>query len=176
MKYKKGFTLIELLVVVAIIGILSSVILASLNSARIKARDARRASDIHQIQIAVESYYNDNGHFPNTNGVWTCFDCQSYVSNPIFSPNASNLSAALLPYIKSPTDPKNLGGDSGYLYISGPGTDYCILFWRTPENLKDFGSSYVNYARCTGGIDSNGQCIGSSNSIYIGTGVYSGGC
>ncbi len=56
----KGFTLIELLVVIAIIGILSSVVLASLNSARTKARDARRISDVKQIQLALEMYYDDN--------------------------------------------------------------------------------------------------------------------
>ncbi len=60
---KKGFTLIELLVVVAIIGILSSVVLASLNSAREKARDARRKSDLKQIQNALEMYYNDCGTY-----------------------------------------------------------------------------------------------------------------
>lgn len=48
-KFKRGFTLIELLVVIAIIGILSSVVLASLNSARSKARDAQRLSDLEQM-------------------------------------------------------------------------------------------------------------------------------
>jgi len=175
MKHTKGFTLIELLVVVAIIGLLSSVIMASLNSARIKARDAKRAEDIHQIQTAVEMYYNDNGHYPNSSGSWASFDSPSYSPQTIVSPAAANLAAALKPYIGYTSDPKSLGGDSGYLYISGTGADYCILFWRTTENLKDFGSSLVNYARCTG-IDSNGQCIGSSNSIYVGVGSYSGGC
>lgn len=57
----RGFTLIELLVVIAIIGILSSVVLASLNSARRKGRDARRISDIKQIQLALEMYQDSSG-------------------------------------------------------------------------------------------------------------------
>jgi prepilin-type N-terminal cleavage/methylation domain-containing protein len=61
----RGFTLIELLVVIAIIGILSSVVLASLNSARKKGRDARRISDIKQLQLALELYYdNNNSEYP----------------------------------------------------------------------------------------------------------------
>jgi len=64
-KYKnKGFTLIELLVVIAIIGILSSVVLASLNSARIKARDSKRITTIRQLQTALALYYNTNGSYP----------------------------------------------------------------------------------------------------------------
>jgi prepilin-type N-terminal cleavage/methylation domain-containing protein len=57
---ERGFTLIELLVVIAIIGILSSVVLASLNSARKKGRDARRISDIKQLQLALELFYDNN--------------------------------------------------------------------------------------------------------------------
>ncbi len=49
----RGFTLIELLVVIAIIGILSSVVLASLNSARAKGRDSRRVSDLKQMANLV---------------------------------------------------------------------------------------------------------------------------
>ncbi|MEX0933701.1 MAG: type II secretion system protein [Candidatus Paceibacterota bacterium] len=61
---QKGFTLIELLVVIAIIGILSSVVLASLNTAREKARDARRIADIKQIQVALEFYFDENNTYP----------------------------------------------------------------------------------------------------------------
>jgi prepilin-type N-terminal cleavage/methylation domain-containing protein len=57
---KKGFTLIELLVVIAIIGILSGIVLVSLGGARSKARDAKRQSDIQQVVVAQEMYYNDN--------------------------------------------------------------------------------------------------------------------
>ncbi|MEK7995391.1 MAG: type II secretion system protein, partial [Planctomycetota bacterium] len=67
---KRGFTLIELLVVIAIIGMLSSVILASLNTARQKARDARRLSDMKQIQTALELYYDTNRAYPNPGWAW----------------------------------------------------------------------------------------------------------
>jgi len=53
---RKGFTLIELLVVIAVIGILAAVVLASLNSARSKARDVRRKSDLRQVAVALELY------------------------------------------------------------------------------------------------------------------------
>lgn len=64
---KPGFTLIELLVVIAIIGILSSVVLASLNTARLKSRDARRISDMKQIQSALALYTDSNANtYPTT--------------------------------------------------------------------------------------------------------------
>ena len=64
-KKKFGFTLIELLVVIAIIGILSSVVLASLNTARRKSRDARRVADLGQIRLALELYFDANRAYPN---------------------------------------------------------------------------------------------------------------
>ena len=63
-KNNKGFTLIELLVVVAIISLLSSIIFASLGSARAKARDTRRMADLRQLQTALELYFNDVGRYP----------------------------------------------------------------------------------------------------------------
>ena len=55
----RGFTLIELLVVISIIGLLSSVVLASVTDVRAKARDARRKSDLNQLAKALEVRYND---------------------------------------------------------------------------------------------------------------------
>jgi len=63
-KGQKGFTLIELLVVIAIIGILATIALVSLNTARSKARDTRRVSDLRQIALALEMYYDDTGGYP----------------------------------------------------------------------------------------------------------------
>ncbi|MBX9765469.1 type II secretion system GspH family protein [Patescibacteria group bacterium] len=64
-KTAKGFTLIELLVVIAIIGILSSVVLASLNTARLKSRDTRRIADVKQIQLALALYFDSVGEYPD---------------------------------------------------------------------------------------------------------------
>ncbi len=75
--HKKGFTLIELLVVVAIMGMLAALAVVSLNNARQRARDARRVSDIKQIQTALELYFLDNDTYPDGTSTWisgTCLD------------------------------------------------------------------------------------------------------
>ena len=66
---KKGFTLIELLVVIAIIGILSSVVLASLNSARSKGSDAAIKSGLANMRAQAELYYD--GHSQSYDNVCT---------------------------------------------------------------------------------------------------------
>lgn len=101
----KGFTLIELLVVIAIIGILSSVVLASLNSARVKGRDAKRVSDLSQLKLALELYFDTARSYPAGTGTTT-------------------LGTALVPdYIQSiPSDPLATGA-YGY---AGSSTSYVV--------------------------------------------------
>ena len=69
-KMKKGFTLIELLVVIAIIGILSSVVLASLNTARDKGSNAAVKANLSNARAQAELYYDDHSNsYEVTDGV-----------------------------------------------------------------------------------------------------------
>ena len=106
---KRGFTLIELLVVIAIIGVLSSVVLVSLNTARAKARDANRAAAISQFRNALELYYLDNGQYPASGGAtapnssWTTSNDSSWTT----------LQTALAPYMPQlPRDPSRANRDA----------------------------------------------------------------
>jgi type II secretion system protein G len=80
--FKKGFTLIELLVVVSIIGMLSSIILVSVQSARNKARDAKLILEIKELTKAMELYRLDNNSYP-ADGWWhsTLANCPVANSN-----------------------------------------------------------------------------------------------
>jgi prepilin-type N-terminal cleavage/methylation domain-containing protein len=79
---KKGFTLIELLVVISIIGLLSSIVLSTLSTARNKARDASNISTFVQYTNAIELYYSENGKYPSpSNGIDSTLVCLG-VGNP----------------------------------------------------------------------------------------------
>ena len=76
---QKGFTLIELLVVIAIIGILSSVVPASLNSARVKARDTTIKQQVREYATMLELEWTEIGSLQNHQTGWIG---NSGVSNP----------------------------------------------------------------------------------------------
>ena len=75
MSLRKGFTLIELLVVIAIIGILSSVVLASLNTARTKGQDASAKASMNNVRATGEITYDDDGAYTNV-----CADAATLLS------------------------------------------------------------------------------------------------
>lgn len=141
---RRGFTLVELLVVIAIIGILSSIVLGSLYTARIKANDARRKSDFHQIVNALELYNTKNGSYPSTGATGPTDSTHSQYSTMAGSTWLNALVAdGDLP--GAPKDPVNV--DKGpwcwtsatsqntiYVYLSD-GNHYILCGWM--ENTSD---------------------------------------
>ncbi len=134
-----GFTLIELLVVIAIIGLLSSVVMLSLSSARKKSRDVKRLADLKQIITALDLYYDKYGQYPST----TDSDCLGYDTsnmNSAGNPNAfiNNLVTGGVVSI-SPSDPSKSGatcaGPSFYVYYRyDPGSPYWQAAWNAPDS------------------------------------------
>jgi general secretion pathway protein G len=117
MKRQKGFTLIELLVVIAILGILVVAGLVSLNSARVKARDSQRKTDLRAVSQAMDLYYTDKGAYPVAAG---------------FGDIVTELMTSTPPYlnkvVKDPATTQSYKGKSSAL-------DYCL--GATLENAGD---------------------------------------
>ncbi|MEN9921325.1 MAG: ral secretion pathway protein [Candidatus Parcubacteria bacterium] len=133
-KNQKGFTLIELLVVVAIISLLSSVVMAALNDARARARDARRIEDLRQINNAIQLYIQDHGEAPEVDG-GTHVSYSSHQNGGDWD----NLADMLRPYIKKmPVDPLN---DTPIPNAIKVNTTYSNAFgyvYRRIENHSDY--------------------------------------
>jgi general secretion pathway protein G len=111
---QKGFTLIELLVVIAIIGLLASVVLLALNSARSKSRDAKRVADARQLSSALELYYNDANGYPTTAEGLAKLQASGYIG--------------AIPVYPKPADDGSCSSTQDYAYTSGGTTAYSLTF------------------------------------------------
>lgn len=122
---EKGFTLIELLVVIAIIAILSTVVMAGLNSARQKGRDAKRLSDIKSLQAALEMFYDScNGYPVIATSVAVGAPTGLLLTTPCPAPGTGTFSQFMATL---PVNPTPAGTPAIYSY-TGTATTYTLSF------------------------------------------------
>ncbi len=138
-KKEEGFTLIELLVVVGILAVLTVTLLSTFNPVDQlnKAYDARRKSDLAQIQRALQIYYQDNNSYPQS------------VSNEIapgITPTPVPWGSPWQPYIN--VLPKDPGGKT-YVYYSPDGQTYYLYASLDRGSLDSQACKGVNNA-CSG--------------------------
>jgi prepilin-type N-terminal cleavage/methylation domain-containing protein len=127
---RKGFTLIEMLIVVAIIGILASLVLVGLGPVQRQGRDARRISDLRQVQTGLELYFIKEGHYPSP--------APSDWAGLVELLKGDGIGVSNVPQDPSASSAGSAGGRT-YRYGSDDGTSYVLA-----ATLEDTSSARLN--------------------------------
>lgn len=142
-KKSRGFTLMELLVVMVLLGILVALGLTNFRGSQAKSRDSRRKSELRQIALTMETYFNDKGKYPDDDGAGHIMAC-------------------------APDDVTKC--DWGTEWKDSKGTVYMIMLPADPGNyvyyydaLGATNGSYQLYARLENTLDSDVTKDGSGN-------------
>ncbi len=128
---QQGFTLFELLIVVGIIGLLTSILIVNYNSSKVKARDAKRISDIKKIQADLALYRDKNGYYPHSAATLTWCDCFVDLYQVVTHK----------PVAPQPPDGNCIASENNYLYKSLDGTSYGLTFCLG-QNTAQYKSGY----------------------------------
>lgn len=170
---KKGFTLIELLVVIAIIALLTGIIITGLVGSKAKSRDAQRASDLSQISLAIEQYFDRCDQYPST--IYPTNGDLTTVNNGC--PSAVNLSNFIS---KVPTDPSGTGSPlktASYGYIvntastanppTPPPTDYILYtqFEQSNSVLSQSAPASTAWTQQSASFPSGFSCTNNATTL-----------
>jgi len=140
-----GFTLIELLVVISIIGILATLLLANYSSARERARDAQRKSDLRNIQTALRMFYNDFNKYPGSDSSGQVIGCG--LSGNTACSWGGTFSAGSTNVVYMNILPKDPQSDRRYYYsydsVTGDYTLLACLENKGDDKCKKSGTSIV---------------------------------
>lgn len=157
-KKLSGFTLIEILIVVAIIAILASVVLVGLGPTQQAGRDARRISDLHEVQNGLELYNGKCGYYP---GAANC----DVTATTGYNAGATNMVVALttsgIGATQIPQDPTN-NSLYKYLYATNGASATTYVLEARLENAS--GSVFTGYS-----APSNMGLVGSAGDTLLGS-------
>ena len=160
---KKGFTLIELLIVIAIIGLLSTMSVLAVNSAREKSRNARRVADVRQIQAALELYFTNSNSYPAAVSAGGSIGSSTDDSGIVMAKVPSNVSPVTDGFCPGPSTENN------YTYqVDTAGYDTYVIQWCISQKTGDIekiGTQNQVYHATPAGL-SNGTGVGGATITF----------
>lgn len=136
----RGFTLVELMVSIGIMALLTGIIMANLTSSRAKARDAKRISDVGQIQLALELYFDRCNEYPSVVGSGVDVNGTQTINTTSSCTTSGGSTVNISTFLNPIPTPPGVTTQTVYIYAVNPArTDYVVMTQLEgySETLKD---------------------------------------